>query len=237
MLLSKKKKAMTHTESIEELIKLGFSRETLDAMAPAISATRLVHYQPGDTLYHENDPVEVLHASSNGRIKLLNYLENGRARIVRLHNRSSVIGLNGLMDEPHAHTAMAIDEVSIFEIPMHLIKTIKDQDLDTYCQLLEYMNEYLNVADTWITDFSTGAIRGRVARLLRFLIETDENTGPTEVTLLTVEEMADILGVTPESVSRVMADFKRKKILLAIYGEIPDRFRCAMKGLLEECEF
>lgn len=228
---------MTHTESIEELIKLGFSRETLDAMAPAISATRLVHYQPGDTLYHENDPVEVLYVVSNGLIKLLNYLENGRARIVRLHNRSSVIGLNGLMDEPHAHTAIAIDELSIFEIPMHLIKTIKDEDLDTYCQLLEYMNEYLNVADTWITDFSTGAIRGRVARLLRFLIETDENTGPTEVTLLTVEEMADILGVTPESVSRVMADFKRKKILLAIDGEIPERYRCAMDGLLEECEF
>jgi len=220
---------------IKELAELGFCVDTLTALEPAIAATRLVHYNAGDTLFREGESVEALYVISEGRIKLLNHLENGRARIIRLHNRGSTIGLDGLMDEAHMHTAVAIDEVKVYQVPMHLIKTAKDEDSDAYCQLLEYWHEYLKIADTWITDFSTGAIRGRVARLIRFLVEHDEATGPREVVLLTVEEMADVLGVTPESVSRIMADLKRRKILQAVDG-LPNQYRCDLKAIEQEAE-
>jgi CRP/FNR family transcriptional regulator len=220
---------------IEELAELGFTKETLAALAPAIAATRLVVYEAGDTIYHEATAIDSLYVIQSGRIKLLHHLENGRTRIVRLHNRGSVIGINGLMDDLHSHTAIAIDNVLIYQIPMCLIKLVKEESPDTYGQLLEYWHEYLNIADTWIIDFSTGAIRGRVARLLRHLVETDEGTGPSEVIALTVEEMADVLGVTPESVSRIMADLKRKKILQAIDNS-QDHYRCNMEYLLREAE-
>lgn len=220
---------------IEELAKLGLTKETLAALAPAIAATRLVAYEAGDTIYHEATNIDSLYVIHSGRIKLLHHLENGRARIVRLHNRGSVIGINGLIDDLHTHTAMAIGDVLIYQIPMRLIKVVKDEHPDTYCQLLEYWHEYLNIADKWITDFSTGAIRGRVARLLRYLVETDEDTGPCEAIVLTVEEMADVLGVTTESVSRVMADLKRKKTLQVIDNS-QDHYRCNMAHLLREAE-
>jgi len=219
---------------VEELTSLGFSNKKLAALQASIAAAKLAHYTAGDTIYHEAANIESLYVVRDGRIKLLNYLENGRARIVRLHNRGSIIGLNGLMGENHTHTAVAIDDVNIYQIPMALIKRVKDDHPETYCQLLEYWHEYLTIADTWITDFCTGAIRARVARLIRFLVETDEGTGPKEVTLLTVEEMADILGVTPESVSRTMADLKRKNILQAVKSDSPDHYRCDINALLLE---
>ncbi len=223
--------------TVDELISLGFSKETLAGLGNAIAVTRLVAYAAGETLYHESDQVEALYVIRDGRIKLLNFLENGRARIVRLHNRGAIIGLNGIMDEHHTHTAVAIDDVQVYQIPMHLIKIVKEEDPDTYCHLLEYWNEYLQMADTWITDFSTGAIRGRVARLLKYQTEVDvEEATVNEVTLLTVEEMADILGVTPESVSRIMAEFKRNGILHSNSDDIPDRYHCDMKKLLHEAE-
>lgn len=238
--------AITPTESVfiqepekdvaKELLSLGFSPATKPSLNDVISATRLSHYAAGETLYHEGSPVDYLYIIRDGRIKMLNFLENGRSRIVRLHQRGSIIGLNGMVDEPYAHTAMSIDEVSCYQIPMSRIKSIKEHDTETYCILLEYWHDYLNMADTWITDFSTGAIRGRVARLIRFLMESDEYTGPRQVTLLTVEEMADILGVTPESVSRVMADFKRKNIIKHIAGEMPERYQCDTKAISGEAE-
>lgn len=221
---------------IDELISLGFSRQTLDALPAAVEATRLVTYTSGQTIFYEGEDVDALYVIRDGRIKLLNYLDNGRVRIVRLHNRSSILGLNGLMDESHAHDAVAIDDVHIYQIPMQLIMTVKDKDPDTYSRLLEYLQEYLKMADTWITDFSTGAIRARVARLLGFLVDNDVETGPCEVSLLTVEEMADILGVTPESVSRIMADLKRKNILREISSDSPDCFQCDIKRLRREAE-
>ena len=219
----------------KELAELGFCVDTLAALKPAVAATRLMKYAASDTLFNEGEDVEALYVILEGRIKLLNYLENGRARIIRLHNKGSILGLNGLMDELHAHTAVAIDKVKAYQLPMHLIKTAKDENPDDFSQLLEYWHEYLKMADTWIVDFSTGAIRGRVARLIRFLVESDEATGPREVALLTVDEMADVLGVTPESVSRIMADFKRKEILHAI-EDLPDHYLCDLKAIEKEAE-
>lgn len=221
---------------IDELISLGFSRQALDALPSAVKATRLVIYTHGQTIFYEGDDVDALYVIRDGRIKLLNYLENGRARIVRLHNRSSILGLNGLMDEPHGHEAVAIDDVQIYQIPMRLIMDAKDKDPDIYSHLLELLQEYLKLADIWITDFSTGAIRARVARLLGFLVDNDVDTGPCEVSLLTVEEMAEILGVTPESVSRIMADMKRKNILQETSSDSPEHFLCDIKQLRREAE-
>lgn len=221
---------------MDELVSLGIARETLTALAPAVSATRLVSYSSGDALYHAGSEADTLYVIQQGRIKMLTHLETGRTRIVRLHKRGSIIGLNGLLEEPHAHTAMAIDDVQAYQIPMRLIKSVTAEDAETYCQLMEYWHAYLQLADTWITDFSTGAIRGRVARLLRYLVETEEDTGPREMNLLTVEEMAEILGVTSESVSRVMADMKRSKILQAVDDDASDRYLCDMRKLLEESE-
>ena len=227
--------AIPENETTEQLIALGLSKEILDAFEPAITATQLVHHASGEIICHEATDIDALYVIRKGRIKLLNYMENGRARIVRLHNRGSIIGLNGLMDEMHTHTAVAIDDVSMYQIPMHLINTVKSKDPEAYSRLLEYWHEYLRMADTWITDFSTGSVRGRVARLVRFLMETDEATGPREVSLLTVEEMSEILGVTPESVSRCMADLKRKNILQEIDDKL-HTYRCNIKELLLEAE-
>lgn len=56
--------------------------------------------------------------------------------------------------------------------------------------------------------------RSRVTRLVNLLSEIEHRASADEVKLLTCEEMAEVLGATPESVSRVLADFKRNHILL-----------------------
>jgi CRP/FNR family transcriptional regulator len=52
-----------------------------------------------------------------------------------------------------------------------------------------------------------------VARLIRYLARLDEGDS-TSVHLPTVREIGEILGVRPESVSRVLADMKRRSVLV-----------------------
>jgi CRP/FNR family transcriptional regulator len=80
-------------------------------------------------------------------------------------------------------------------------------------QLLCQWHGDLAQADRWIADFSTGGIKSRVARLLEYLAELKQGESRDRVELLTVNEMAEILGVTQESVSRILAAFKRSDIL------------------------
>lgn len=203
----------------------------VDALDKVIGKTNMVIYEPGESIFQEGSDADVLFIIRDGRVKLLNYVENGRARITRLLTRGSIAGLNGLMDEPHTNTAIAVSRVSVYHVPMSALQGMKDRNSLLYSDFMEQWYEFLNEADTWITEFSTGAIKGRVARLIRYLAEFDDSESVGNVELLTVEEMAEILGITAESVSRTMAEFKRKGVLTPDQGKAPNRFDCDMPAI------
>ena len=217
-----------------ELLAIGLSEDLLHTLGGALSSLKFSRYEAGEPIYRQGCDVEALYMVKNGRIKLMSYSLDGSARIVRLHKRGSVLGLNGLLNEKHDHTAIAVDDIELYILPIRAIRGIEGQDSETYYKLLEYSHEYLREADTWITEFSSGSIRGRVARLVLYLMSQDESTGRREVDLLTVNEMAEIIGVTPESVSRTLAEFKRNGTLSSIDEENPDIYHCDASALTRE---
>ena len=176
------------------------------------SARRAI-YKPHDVLYHQGHGSDTVCFITRGLLKLVSHLPNGRARIVRLHRPGSVLGLSGLRGHCNEHTAIAVTTVSALHVPQGAIQQLRSEDPSSYVGLLERWHDYLRDADTWIVQFSTGPIRGRVARLLEFLGQFEPGATDGRVDLLTCEEMGSILGVTGESVSRILADFKRKRIL------------------------
>ncbi len=149
----------------------------------------------------------------DGMVKLLSYLPNGRARIVRLHNHNHWLGLEGLVTRPYEHTAVAVNDVEIAYVSMNNLHLLERDNPQKYCQILKQGYRQLAQADRWIADFSTGGIKSRVARLVDFLSKLEFGESSTLVELLTVHDMADMLGVTPESVSRILAGFKRNDTL------------------------
>ncbi|MGD8577052.1 MAG: Crp/Fnr family transcriptional regulator [Thiohalophilus sp.] len=217
---------------VTELVNLGFLNADILTQQPRLleSISRGT-YAPGDVIYHSGEGSRLLFIVRQGMLKLLNHLPNGRNRIVRLHKRGSLIGLDGLMGELHEHTAIAIDDVEVFKIPHHLFLQWKEEEPRLYNELLEHWHAYLNYADTWITEFSTGNVKGRVARLLRFLASFESETGPQVIELLTTDEMADTLGVTAESVSRVIAELKREAVLEPIENNSESLFTCDLESL------
>lgn len=205
------------TELVSELANLGFFDEPTLTQQDALLMSVTQHsYAAQDVIYQNDTESKSLYIIREGLIKLVAHLPNGRNRIVRLHKPGSMIGLDGLMQSNHEHTAIAIDGVRLFQIPHTELHRLKENEPHLYSLFMEKLYQYLNYADTWITDFSTGAIKERVSKLILFLAHFESETGPQIVELLTTEEMSDILGVTPESVSRIIAEYKRDGILQSI---------------------
>lgn len=196
-----------------------------------ITGVRLSHFSPSDTLFREGQVADVVYSIKQGLVKLISYLPNGRARIVRLHASGSFVGLNSLFDSSYEHTAVAVGHVEAECIPVRTLRRLRDENPAEYCRLLENWYGQLRDADTWITQFSTGSIRARVARLVNFLSEIDPGASKTEVRLLTCEEMAAVLGVTPESVSRILAEFKRGQVLRSVRVNSSQRFERDIEAL------
>jgi CRP/FNR family transcriptional regulator len=166
-----------------------------------------------DVIYRESDAIDSVYLVRSGMVKLLSYLPNGRARIVRLHAKGHWIGLEGLLGQAYEHTAIAVDDVEVQYVSIHSLHRLHRDNPSVLGQLLCQWHGDLAQADRWIADFSTGGIKSRVARLLEYLAELKQGESRDRVELLTVNEMAEILGVTQESVSRILAAFKRSDIL------------------------
>ena len=196
-----------------------------DANLRKIFSRRPVHYSAKETVYIEGSDADTVIVIRSGMIKLISHLSNGRARIVRVHSGGAWLGLGGLLGQPYEHTAIAVEDADVYHVPVNELLRIKSENPHLYCRLIERWFDYLQEADLWIAEFSTGSIKARVARLVNFLSEMENMSSQGEVKLLTCEEMAEILGATPESVSRVLAEFKRSNVLLPSQLHAADHYR------------
>jgi len=184
-------------------------------LSTMLGCSRRVTYAPHEVIYHQGSAARSVTFITSGLLKLIVHLPNGRTRIVRFHRCGSILGLGGLLDEEYEHTAMALTPVTALRLPLSAVQRLRREDPETYISLIERWHGYLKEADIWITQFSTGPIRGRVARLLSFLAGFNRESPGSQVQLLTCEEMGSVLGVTSESASRILAEFKRKQILVS----------------------
>lgn len=185
-------------------------------------------------IYRESEPVDRVYLIRNGLVKLLSYLPNGRARIVRLHAKGHWIGLEGLMGHAYEHTAIAVGDVEVEYYPAKNLQRLHQDSPIAFGKLLCHWHTHLIQADKWIADFSTGEIKPRVARFLGYLAELEYGELPDRVELLKVHEIADALGVTQESVSRILADFKRNKVLQKSADPLEEIYRLNTEKLQQE---
>ncbi|MES9848028.1 MAG: helix-turn-helix domain-containing protein, partial [Candidatus Thiodiazotropha sp.] len=78
-------------------------------------------------------------------------------------------------------------------------------------ELLNRWQRALKEADAWLTELSTGSAKQRVARLLLRLVK---DTQMSECNLFAREDMGAMLGITTETASRTIAEFKRQSLLV-----------------------
>jgi CRP/FNR family transcriptional regulator len=207
------------------------AQRTGSGLPMAFKSTR---FTAKDTIYRESESVDRVYVIRNGLVKLLSYLPNGRARIVRLHGTGQWIGLDGAIGELYEHTAVAVTDVQLDYLPINSLHQFERNHPREFCQILKQGFTHLSQADKWISDFSTGGIKPRVARMVEFLAQLEYGESSNRVELLTVHEMADMLGVTPESVSRILAEFKRNDILNKFGRQSQETYRIDHRRLLHE---
>ena len=111
------------------------------------------------------------------------------------------------------HTAIAVTDVEAQWAPAAQLRRIRRECAEEYLQLLERHCEELKHAERWITEFSADTTTCRIARVIKYLAELERLPYPNTVELLTCQEMAEVIGVSTESASRVLARFKRLGIL------------------------
>ena len=89
-----------------------------------------------------------------------------------------------------------------------MVRNLSQQNPALHKELLNRWQRALSDADAWLTELSTGSARLRVARLILRL--STEDSGQPECSLFAREDLGAMLGITTETASRTIAEFKRQ---------------------------
>ena len=166
--------------------------------------------QPGQHLYNAGEKGDRMYTIRSGLVKLVQYLPDGAQRIVRLVKTSDVAGLESLVHQPYEHDAIVMQPTEVCCLPTGTVESLSNDNPKLHVELLKRWQQALSEADAWLTELSTGSARDRVARLLLRLIRGEETA---VCTLFGREDLGAMLGITTETASRTIAEFKRKGLL------------------------
>ncbi|MBT2968687.1 MAG: Crp/Fnr family transcriptional regulator [gamma proteobacterium symbiont of Ctena orbiculata] len=165
----------------------------------------------GATLYHTGDRGDRLYTVRSGILKLVQYLPDGSQRIVRLIRSTDITGLECIVGERYQHDAVVLQETEVCALPVRVVENLSKENPALHHELLNRWQRALKEADAWLTELSTGSAKQRVARLLLRLVKDTEES---KCSLFAREDMGAMLGITTETASRTIAEFKRQSLLV-----------------------
>ncbi len=176
-------------------------------------------YEAGAVIYQEGDLDHAVYTIRKGLVKAVRYQSNGAERIIRLHKRGDSIGLERLLARPYGHSAVVLRDAEVCRIPIETLQRLDEEKARFYRGLMQRWAEGLFQADDYIMLILSGTVRERVAHLIAWLAEMTGDPRRHEVELLSGKDLSAMVDVTAESISRTLADLKRRDILRHVHGE------------------
>lgn len=165
-----------------------------------------VRLDAGAVLFHAGDTAEAIYGVRQGAMMLCRWLADRRRQVLSFHFPGDMLGFAA--DDVHGATAIALGRVSLCRIP----RTELDHDEALARQLLGVVRR--GVVQTLDMQVRLGRMTAaeRVAALLAELYDR-LGGGPDLHLPMRIGDMADYLGLRPETVSREFSALRHAGII------------------------
>ncbi len=181
-------------------------------------------YEPGSTLFSSGDSGETVFTVRSGLVKLVQFMPDGNQRIVRLLRQGALAGIEVLLGGPYENMAVVLQKTTVCEIPVSVIRRLERETPRLQGQILARWHQTVREAEQWLSDLSTGNARARVARLFLYLLHDGED----RCQLFGREDVGAMLGITTETASHTIAQFKRDCV---VSESSRNNFKCDLAEL------
>jgi CRP/FNR family transcriptional regulator len=174
------------------------------------------HYHRNQILFFEGGEAHHLFALNSGLVKLVKSLENGKERITRVLFPGDLFGLEALSESIYPLTAVVLRDSEICSIPRHQFLSFLRNNPDFSLEMIRFLVSEISQARTQMTNMSFKGARMRVATFLLSLVPKGEKPPANSYSLtlpLTSQEIAEILELSPETVSRTWQALRQEGLI------------------------
>jgi CRP/FNR family transcriptional regulator, cyclic AMP receptor protein len=217
----------------EDRLFCNLSPQAVQALSTITSAAT---YPKGATLFLEGQAARGVFIVCSGRVKLSTSSADGRTLILRIADPGEVLGLPAsVTGKPYELTADVIEPTQANFIPRQdFLNFLRDHG-EAALRVAQQLGETYHSAIAEMR--SIGLSHSVSEKLARFLLDIssghNESNGETRVTLtLTHEEIAQMIGASRETVTRLFSDFKKKQLLQVKGSTLIIRNKTGLQNLL-----
>lgn len=175
----------------------------------------------GQTLFHEGDPATRVFTVTSGTLKLYKLLADGRRHVTGFVMPGDFLGIS--VDDDHAFTAEALEQTQLCWFPRSRFDDFVEEHPSMERELYRTATHELAAAHRQMVLLGRKTATERLASFLLSRAELQQDSrAPKTVRLpMSRSDIADYLGLTKETVSRVLSALKRDRwIRLKTIGEV-----------------
>jgi CRP/FNR family transcriptional regulator len=185
-------------------------------------------YPPSTALFTQGHRPDAVYIIERGVIDLVH--EDGGGKVVVQTARRGVAAgdLPAMLDLAHAYSAVTRTETTVLELPMDTIRALVELDPSICFRFLRLVSRRLAGIERRVLELGQRSALQRLVQLL--LRESDEQRSST--VKVTQARIADELGLSRQTVSRVLGELERQQLAVRHRGRvvIADRERLALLG-------
>jgi CRP/FNR family transcriptional regulator, cyclic AMP receptor protein len=206
-------------------------RERLDALSSIAS------YPAGAVLFVEGQEPRGVFILCHGRVKLSGGSARGKSLIFRLAHAGEIIGLPGtLSGKPYELTAEALEPIQANFVARKEFLAFLQQNGEAALRVAEMLSQIYHAACQEMRYL--GLSRTASEKLARFLLDltagrTAENGSLSAKLTLTHEEIGEIIGASRETVTRLLAKFKRRSFIEIHGASLTIKNDLALRDMLD----
>lgn len=190
----------------------GLLKDELIALSNSMSC---FSFRRGSTVYNEGSRINGAYVVESGTLKIFKTGFDGKEQIIRFAKEGDLIGFRSVVsEEPACTTARALKDTVLCHFPGEVLTGLIKSNPEFAMALMRLTCKELGESNKFLTDIAQKTVRERMAEVLLLLMDTfDVDVEHVIQVSLTREELANIVGTAPESVSRLLTEFRNDKLI------------------------
>lgn len=177
------------------------------------SNKRSITFNKGETIYKQNTFVSHIIFIREGLVKLIVEGSSGKNYIVKLFKKHDYIGFPFLLGENYSHyTAISINKTEVCIIEKDFLKSLSESNISVSNNIGALYAEEFKGLFHRLNSLGTKNLHGRLAQTILYLT-SGEFTNENVFNFLSRKDIAELSGMSVESMVRLINEFKNDKLI------------------------
>ena len=192
-------------------------------LASLFSRATAVRLKADEVLFLAGDAGDGCYRVDDGLLKVTMVSRAGSERILAFLGRGAIVGELSLIDGlPRSASVVAVRPAQLCFLSRTAFEEFADKHPEIYQSLLRLIAERLRETDATVAAGSFLPLRGRVAcTLLELAQDFGQDVGAGRIVIrqkIGQSDLAAMAGIARENVSRILNDWKRRKLVSRLSG-------------------